>query len=187
MNTTSVRIEGLTPLIMHNGHLADPLDEASKALAKLTKKKQKTEADHLAVRKCEWYGGLYVDEHGAPCLPGEVLEGCLAEGAKKYKLAKTVKGAVIIDGNWPIIYTGPKDIDKLWEGGGHIKLAGVGLRGQRVIRCRPMFPEWSIEFEVQWDPTMLKDEEQLFEIVEAAGMCGVGDWRPKFGRFEVVS
>lgn len=187
MKTTKITIRGLTPLIMHNGQLADPLNEASKALSRLSKKKNKTDDDHLAMRKCEWIGGLYVDEDGAPCLPGEVIEAAIAEGAKKFKLGKVAKGGVIVDGNFALKYDGPKKQDKLWEHGGFLKLAGVKVKQSRVIRARPMFPSWECTFTVQWDPSLVKDEEQLFEIVESAGTSGIGDWRPKYGRFEVVS
>ena len=186
MNTTTITIKGLTPLLMHNGQLADPLNEHTKALAKLTSKRNKTESDHLAVRKAEWYGGLYVDDDGAPCLPGEVLEAALCEGAKKFKLGKVAKGGIVVAGNFKIDHIGPKTADDLWKHGGFIKLAGAKLNGKtRVIRARPMFPEWSCTFDVLWDPTLVKDEDQLMEIAQSAGMTGVGDWRPKFGRFEV--
>lgn len=187
MNTTTFEIRGLTPLLMHNGRLADPLDPATKRLAALTKKAKKTDDDHLEVRKCEWYGGLYVDDKGAPCLPGEIIEAALVEGAKKFKLGKAAKGGLIVDGNYALTYDGPKNIDKLWAHGGFLKLAGAKVQGKRVIRSRPMFAAWSVTFDVMWDPTMISDKKQLAEIVRSAGMSGVGDWRPKFGRFEVVS
>ncbi len=187
MNTTRFTIKGLTPLIMHNGQLADPLNTATQALKKLTSKKDKTDADHLAIRKCEWYGGLYIDEKGAPCLPGDVLEAVLIEGAKKYKLCKAAKGALIIYGNCAIEFKGPKNVDKLWADGGFLKLAGVRNKQNRVIRARPIFSDWSCTFDVQWDPELIKNKEQLVEIVESAGMTGVGDWRPKYGRFELVA
>lgn len=187
MNTTTITIKGLTPLIMHNGQLADPLNAATKALSRLTSKKKKTDDDHLEVRKCEWYGGLYVDEKGAPCLPGEVIEAALVEGAKKFKLGKMTKGGVIVFGNFALEYEGPKSIDKLWSHGGFLKCAGVKIQGKRIIRSRPIFPAWSCTFDVQWDPSLVKDEEQLMEIAESAGQTGIGDWRPKYGRFEVVS
>lgn len=186
MNSTTISIKGLTPLLMHNGQLADPLNDATKALAKLTSKRNKTEADHLAVRKTEWYGGLYVDKDKEPCLPGEVIEASLAEGARRFKLGKVAKGGIVVVGNFKLDYRGPKAIDALWEDGGFIKCTGVKLQKQRVIRSRPMFPEWGCTFDVLWDPQLVKDEEQLVEIAESAGMTGIGDWRPKYGRFEVV-
>lgn len=187
MKTTEIEIKGLTPLIMHNGQLSDPLNEHTQALARLTSKRNKTIEDHKAVSKCEWYGGLYVDEEGAPCLPGEVIEAALVEGAKKYKLGKAAKGGIIVVGNFALEYKGPKTADKLWADGGYLKRASVKVGTSRVIRSRPIFSEWACTFEVQWDEAVLKDERTVFEIVEAAGMCGIGDWRPKFGRFEMVS
>lgn len=185
MKTTTISINGLTPLLMHSGRLADPLDKASQTLAKLAGKKNKTIDDHKAIGEAEWYGSLYLDEKGRPCLPGEVLEACLAEGAKRYKLGKVAKGGLIVEGNFALEYDGPKDPRKLWEHGGFSKRAGVRVKQNRVIRTRPMFPQWSCTFTVDWDPLLVKDEDQLIEIAKSAGLTGVGDWRPKFGRFEV--
>lgn len=187
MKTTTFKISGLTPLLMHNGQLADPLNEYAQALSKLTKKRNKTDSDHRDARRAEWIGGLYVDADGAPCLPGEVIEACLVDGAKTLKLGTAAKGGLIVDGDFALDYDGPKDVTGLWDNGGFMKLAGVKVQKARVIRCRPMFPQWRCTFDVQWDETMIKNEAQIIEIVECAGRRGVGDWRPKFGRFEVVS
>lgn len=186
MKITKISIRGLTPLIMHNGQLADPLNEHTQALSRLTGKRKKTIDDHKAIGKCEWLGGLYVNDKGAPCLPGEVIEACLVEGAKKYKLGKVAKGGIIVLGDYALEYEGPRTIDKLWDHGGFLKRAGVKVGMARVIRSRPIFPQWSCSFEVQWDPSLVKDEEQVIEIAESAGMSGICEWRPKFGRFEVV-
>jgi hypothetical protein len=187
MNTTTIKIHGLTPLLMHSGRLADPLDPATIALAKLTSKRNKTLDDHKALSKCEWYGGLYLDGEGAPCLPGEVIEAALVEGAKKFKLGKVAKGGIVVDGDFAIVFEGPKNVDKLWAHGGFLKRAGVRVGQSRVIRSRPIFPEWSCSFVVQWDPTLVKDEEQIQQIAESAGVSGICEWRQKFGRFEVVA
>lgn len=186
MKTTNLKIRGLTPLLMHNGQLADPLNEHTLALARLTKKKNKTLDDHREVSRCEWYGSLYLDDNGRPCLPGEVLEAALAEGARRFKLGKVAKGGIVVVENAPIEYEGPKTADELWEHGGFLKRAGVKVAQSRVIRSRPFFAAWSCSFAVQWDPLLVKDETQVFEIAESAGLTGVGDWRPKYGRFEVI-
>ncbi len=185
MRTTEVTITGVAPLIMHNGQLADPLNEATQALARLTSKRKKTLDDHKEIGRVEWLGGLYLDEKRAPCLPGEVIEGALVSGAKKFKLGKDAKSGIIVVGNYPLKYDGPKDPDKLWAAGGYLKRAGVKVGTARIIRSRPIFPAWSCTFSIVWDPNVIKDERAVMEIVEAAGQCGIGDWRPKFGRFEV--
>jgi hypothetical protein len=186
MKTTTLKIRGLTPLLMHNGQLADPLNEHTLALAKLTKKRNKTIEDHKEVSRCEWYGSLYLDEDGRPCLPGEVLEAALVEGAKRFKLGKVAKGGIVVADAGRLDYDGPKTADDLWEHGGFLKRAGVKVTTSRVIRSRPIFPEWSCTFDVQWDPLLVKDADQIAEIAESAGLTGVGDWRPKYGRFEVL-
>lgn len=186
MNSTKIKIVGITPLLMHNGNLADPMSEGSQRLAKAASKRQKTLEDHKALSRIEWENSLYLDEDERPCLPGEVLEACLCEGAKRFKLGKAAKGGVICDGNFPIEYDGPKDRKALWEHGGFIKRAGVRIQKNRVIRTRPMFPDWSCSFVIDWDPLLVKDESQLIDIVKSAGLTGVGDWRPKFGRFEIA-
>ena len=171
---------------MHNGRLADPIDPVSINLSKLTSKKKKTYDDHMAIAKAEWYGGLYVDDKERPCLPGEVLESTLVTGAKVHRLGQVAKGGIIIFGNFKLVHDGPKTIDELWKHGGYIKRSAVRVKNARVIRTRPMFPVWSCKFTVQWDPQLVHDEEQLMDIVRSAGTTGLCDYRPKFGRFEVV-
>jgi hypothetical protein len=174
-------------MLMHNGNLADPLHENTIALAKLSGKRQKTIEDHKQLSKVEWYGSLYVDKNGHPCLPGEVIEAAIAEGAKKTKRGKDAKAAIVVDGDFPLEYNGPKTADGLWNHGGFLKRAGVRVKQNRVIRSRPIFSEWSVMFDVQWDPLIIKSESDLMDIIADAGRVGIGDWRPKFGRFEVVS
>jgi hypothetical protein len=187
MNVTKISIRGLTPILMHNGRLADPINPFTLALAKLTSKKSKTLADHKAIAESEWMGGLYTDENARPCLPGEVIESCLVEGAKKQKLGKVAKAAIVVFGDFPLEYQGPKTVEALYADGGFSKRMAVRVGQARVIRTRPMFTKWGCTFDVQWDDTMIKDEDSLIEIVHSAGLSGIGDYRPKFGRFEVVS
>lgn len=187
MKTTTFTIRGITPLIMHNGQLADPLNEHTKALDKLVKNKQKTEKYHLDVAECEFMGSLYVDEDQHPCLPAEVIEAAIVEGAKRMKLGKACKGGINVSENAKLKYDGPKTAKGLWEKNKEFsKRSGVRVGQNRVIRTRPIFQKWECTFDVIWDPDLIKDESQLEDIMNSAGLTGVGDWRPKFGRFEVL-
>jgi len=187
LKETTVTIRGLSPLLMHNGNLADPLHESSIALHKLTVKKLKTQEFHKEVSRCEWFGGLYVDQSGHPCLPGEVLEGALCEGARQTKRGKLVKGAIVVNGDFKITYKGPKTLDALFAAKGFVKRAGVKIGKARIMRTRPIFPEWGCTFTIQWDADMLSSEGDLNDIISDTGRAtGIGDWRPKFGRFELV-
>jgi hypothetical protein len=51
--------EGQTALVVHNERLADPLDTCTQAVAAISKKRNKTIADHEEVARREFLGGLY--------------------------------------------------------------------------------------------------------------------------------
>lgn len=183
METIKVRITGLSPILMHNGRLANPLDEASKKLKSLTAKKTKTDADHADIARAEWEGGLYIDE-GGPFVPCDNLDSCLKGAAKGQKLGKKFGAAVaVIEDRAPLVYKGPRDADGLWSAKFY-DVRGVVVGGKRVQRCRPIFREWSCEFTVSFDPQDV-DRRQIEKALQDAGRTiGLFDRRPeKGGRF----
>ncbi|QZD26289.1 hypothetical protein [Salmonella phage vB_Si_DR094] len=50
---------------------------------------------------------------------------------------------------------------------------------------RPIFRDWSVEFGLMFDEEQITKEELLMVLENAGNLCGVGDWRPRFGRFSV--
>jgi hypothetical protein len=49
-----------------------------------------------------------------------------------------------------------------------------------------LFPTgWSILFELEFDDSIINEESVLKAAVDAGALIGLGDWRPKFGRFTV--
>jgi hypothetical protein len=89
----------------------------------------------------------------------------------------------MVPANAPLIYPGPQSIDEMWESGRFIHKAGVKIQRNKIIRTRPMFKEWSADIEIHYLQTLLNDNE-IKQFVETAGqLVGLGDWRPKFGRF----
>lgn len=181
-------IEGVAPLLMHCGQLADPMNEHARALADAVKvfKKAKTEAAYEAACKAEFIGGLYVDEKLEPCLPGELLEAVIVAGAKKSSQGKEVKAGLIVDGNWPLQYVGPRDPEGLWDAKFYHS-ASVRVKQSRIIRIRPRFPAWSCTFEVQYNDELLDERDVAKFVAKAGAEVGVGDYRPRYGRFVVVS
>lgn len=173
-------------MLMHNGQLVDPTNEHAIALSDAAKvaKKQKTRAAFDALNKIEFMGSLYVDEKGHPCVPGEMLEALTVEGAKRTKQGKEAKAGIIVDGNFPLIYKGPRDADGLWNAKFY-KRGPARIGQQRVIRTRPMFMTWGLKFKIHYNPDLV-DRRTVLRFVEKAGAeVGLGDWRPRFGRFTV--
>jgi hypothetical protein len=180
----TVSFEGTAPLLMHNSRLANPLDPASKALKKVTGKRNKTDEDHAEMARLEFLGGLYIDPDIGPYIPGENIWRCLWDAAKKYKMGVKVKEGVFIttDVN-PLGYTGPRDAVKLWADENFRHMASVKVGTSRTMRCRPTFTEWRVSADGILDPALLEPSD-LESIAETAGsLIGLGDWRPRFGRF----
>ncbi len=83
-------------------------------------------------------------------------------------------------------YDGPKDKDKLFEDKRFTLRKGVAIQKSRLIRVRPMIPTgWELSFTLEFDDTILNRKSLVKAMVDAGALIGLGDWRPKFGRFTV--
>lgn len=183
--TLSFRIVGVSPLLMHNGQLSDPLSPFSRSLAEVHSKRKKTDADHLELARREYYGGLYMS-NGAPCIPGEMLEAMMIGGAKKEKMGNQAKAGIIVEGNPALEYEGPKDPKDLWEDPRFQLRTSARVGMARVQRTRPRFDDWALSFEVKFLPSLINAKSVRSFLVVAGEQIGIGDWRPRFGRFEVA-
>jgi len=179
-------VKGISPLIMHNGQTADPLNQYSKAIKKITAKRKKTDADYEKLSELEWYAGLYVNDDGRVIVPGDCLTAMLRDAAKKQRLGKLFSSAVFCDDDALLEYEGPKKTDKMFQSGKFTSRMLVRVTTAKVLRTRPIFKDWSTTFEVKYYPTEI-NIDQVKEAVETAGrVIGLGDYRPRFGRFEIV-
>lgn len=185
MKTYRIKIESRSPLLMHRGGLADPLDPWSKAMKEITGKRKKTEADYEELARLEWFGSMYIDEDDRPVIPGENIEGMLVKAGKKFRLGEAVRAGVLSDGNWPLVFKGPKTAKELWEAGTFRDARLESVNKGKVIRTRPRFDRWALDFIVELDTEQVSPD-QLRQLLDTAGrIVSLGDRRPKFGRFEV--
>jgi len=185
MESLKFRIEGVSPLVMHNGRLADPLDEYVRKIKEVSGKRMKTDADHEEMARLEWYGGLYLKD-GRPCIPGFVMEATLigkGGAARKMKMGKQAAAALIVENDAPLEYAGPKDPTALWQDTQYRLRTKVNINGSSVIRTRPIFFPWAAEIEILFLPELL-NRDMVIQWMDIAGSeSGLMDWRPKFGRF----
>jgi hypothetical protein len=182
--TLRLNLIGVSPLLCHNGSLADPLSDGAKKLKAMTGKKKKTDADHAEIARIEWTYGLYLDG-GIPVIPGEIIEAAIMSGAKKQKQGKTAKAAIICSGNYPIQNGGAdlSDLDGLWQNKDYRLSVTVRNQMSRIVRTRPMFKEWSLrDVEISYDDEKLNESEVMQALKDE---MAIGDWRPKYGRFSV--
>lgn len=181
-----ITLEGSGALLMHNARLSNPLDSAAKAIKKVSGKRNKTEDDHFEMAHLEFIGSLYHDKDAGPYIPGDNIWRCLFDAAKKSKRGPKVKEGILIttDVN-PLAGYGSsqRDAEKLWADENFRHFASAKVGQVRVTRCRPIFRKWKVEADGILDANVL-DYAELEQIAETAGLLiGLGDWRPKYGRF----
>lgn len=170
---------------MHNGQMADPLNEITRALSKISSKRAKTDADHEEMARLEFLGGLYT-KNNKVIVPAEMLEASIISGAKKFKRGLAFKAGIIVENHAELHFGKKLKADQLWKYQDKYSLrVGVRVQTSKLFRTRPKFDNWNLSFTILYD-TSLIDKSELIEAVKKAGsQAGLGDWRPKHGRFKI--
>jgi hypothetical protein len=184
-------LEGTSPLLMHSSDY-DRDGETYRTFALLGKKRGRSLDDEARLRELDWTLGLYLDDQIGPYIPARNVRELLRSAATKWRKGEELKRSlVVIDYRIPLLYDGPRTQQELWDAGFKYDamVANSGPGAGRVIRCRPMFENWSLTVELAYDPEDL-DYDQLELVVERAKKYGIGDYRPEkggdFGAFEAV-
>jgi hypothetical protein len=186
MQTLHLRLTGLRPLMLHNGQLADPTHAMTRAIKELTRQKNKTDAVHMEIKKLEWLGCLYTDADGRIVVTEDMLLGTGLAGAKSMKKGVQFKAAVLgTEPTYPLLYDGPAEPLALFETGKFIDYRGVVVQRARTMRARPRFDKWSVEVGLMIDDSAINVNEVLASYEYAGRLVGLGDFRPRFGRFSV--
>lgn len=180
----SLRLVGTAPLLMNSAE-ADRDGELFRAYTLLGQKKGKTLDDEARLRELEWELRIYLDDEVGPYIPGRMVKAVLCAAAGKFKKGATVgRSLITVLYRIPLEYEGPRDQQGLWDAGYRYTtlVKNAGFNAGRVMRCRPMFPEWSVTAEIAFDPEEI-DPDTLSMIVERSQRYGLGDFRPEFGAF----
>jgi hypothetical protein len=186
LQTLKVLIEGKSPLLMHNGQTANPTNTYAKRMKEITGKRKKTEEDHIELSLIEWEAGLYVNSAGRLIITSDMLDACLIEGAKKSKLGKQFKSAVFVENDPELkIDTPYKTAVDLKGDQNHRDMRSVRVSTSRVMRCRPIFRSWSCEAQITFDDEQVNAGDVERSLADSGRQVGLGDYRPKYGRFDV--
>lgn len=175
MKTIKVTIKGISPLLSHRFSM----DGAGEPGKKRT---------GVPDWKAEANKSLYQQPDGTLYEPADHMEGALKAAAKSFKVAGK-RGATYSRLVGSTVSVQPDVlVHKLtdWE----VDARPVVVQKARVIRYRPKFINWELDF------NLLAADDQLpvsviKEILDHAGLyCGIGDYRPerggKFGKFMVT-
>ena len=191
MNKLRLRWTGISPLLMSSAELINPLSPKTKAIKKITSKRGKTDDDHEQVALLEWEFLMYHDSKVGPYIPTANIKSALIQGGAPRKMGPKMALAIVDAPNLkaPLIYDGPRDLDKLRKNIDQWSLTvAVVVQRARVMKCRPMFREWAIEFDVIYDESQVHEDDIIMAAQTAGNIVGIGAWRPKckgeYGRFK---
>jgi hypothetical protein len=190
MANLTLRLVGQSDLILHNGQTADPRNQYAKALKVVSAKRKKTDADLDQMSLIEFIAGWYI-KNGKAVIPDHVLEAALIAGAKKTKRGVIAKTALFVDTPATLNFDGaPSEftedsLRELHEAGKHTLVSAVKVGTAKVMRTRPIVTNWSADVQITYDEDFLNKTDVLEIAKDAGRQAGIGDWRPKYGRFTV--
>jgi hypothetical protein len=185
MKTLTVTLTGTSPLLMHSDRFANPLDPATKAHKELTGKRKKTDEDQTAIAKSEFIGGCYFRLGIGFYIPGQNFDSCLIGAAKLQKLGvKFKQGVRVIDDELVLAGVSAKSPEELWADVDHVDCRGVKVGQAKIMRYRPIFKRWTTSATVAFDEEVLSLGEVKKAVLDAGALIGLGDYRPRFGRFD---
>lgn len=171
MKKVNIEITGVAPLLQNRFNTEDHGTNASKG-------KKKVYDPVEEAKKC-----LHI-RNGQIYEPAEHIFQSMVRAAVDFTYSgkKTYKdlmqsGIVVSPEEIPLISDKPYEIDT----------RGVVIQRARVLKWRPRFNSWKLRFTID----ILDDDNisvvTLKEILERAGQTkGIGDYRPRFGRFIVT-
>lgn len=168
-------IEGTAAILFHRWS-----NEDVAAKSKAAKNSKAKKSDNV-----ESY--VYRNEKGQICLPGEYVRGAMVESARyrqdprsPRKAARDLYKAGVVSLT-ELATLGKKDWDYLDE-------RRVTIQRNGITRVRPAFlAGWRAQFEFQsLLPEYIPPQDFLDVLTQAGRLVGVGDFRPTYGRFQVV-
>lgn len=171
-----VEIEGVCEMLFHAWNCESV---QGKADAKKGSKEKKTD-------DIESY--VYRNEENELCVPGTYLRGSIVAAAKFHQdprsprksAADLFKAAVV--SMTPLASLGTKD----WD---YLDKRRVVIQRSAITRTRPaMRAGWKAKFVLMVNlPEYISPQFLNTVIVQAGGLIGVADFRPTYGRFNVIS
>lgn len=193
----NVSARGVTPLIMHNVQMADPLNRWTLESASLkNKRSKKTESDIEKLYEIGFLSslywsnelnGLYMPTDNIRKMLLEAARGCDSKGAKKQIVGVRFTEYL----GYPIETENRDNIEAIRDNpkNRYFKIVKVGMA--KVPNVRAIFHQWSFDFQMEIDASIV-NVSTVEEWVEYAGdRVGIGSRRPygptpgEYGRFVV--
>ena len=167
-----VSIRGIAPLLQHRFAGEDVTDAPLKKAGKIDYSGESLKA-------------LYRESNGTIYQPASHIERAMVKAAARYQIGGKGKKTYKDIFSYAILVMPIGIPHKLqdWV----IDRQPVVVQRARVMRERPRFNQWELDFEIHLLDDQVKPEIVNTILVDAGQTVGIGDYRPKYGRFMVTS
>lgn len=174
-NVIEVPIVGLTPLIPHKWSekaLRMMRDKQMSARGSTRPAREPKNAEEEAIASCYWL------PDGSPGMPATAFKAAIVEAARYYSnkdLTMTLlRRVVFVEGEGQ-----PDRLVRIDSPEDPILREDTPRNSGGVadLRYRYMFDPWSALLKVRFMPSVLPPDS-VYNLVDAAGRGGIGDWRP---------
>ena len=171
-----MEMEGTAPLLFHAWNVEAVREKAGAAKGSKSKKEDNVESY------------VYRDERKHICLPGEYFRQSIIHAAKYVQDPRSPrKSAMDLFKAGLLVLTEYASLGKTdWD---YLDQRRVVIQRNGVNRIRPAFHKgWRATFELQVIlPEYITRDVLGAAITNAGRLVGVGDFRPTYGRFQVVT
>jgi hypothetical protein len=171
MKKVKVLIKSMCALLMNRFDI-EGQNEGVQAKRKDTKYDPETDA----------WKAAYFDKEQGFYLPSSHVEGALKKAGAEYKIKgtksykETILSSVFVEEEKLFLNK------KQWD---EIDRQAAKIQQARIVRSRPRFNSWQTTFHINFNDERITPEVLKQILVEAGATKGVGDYRPKYGRFTV--
>lgn len=174
MREIECEIEGVAPLLQHKMSIEQEAQLASKTKKSVGQMKGDNPEEYL------------YKVSGVICQPAEHILQAIIKRLGGYKIQGKGKKTYLEMGKGSINIVPDMIPHKIQTWENDVRTVVIKATKGRVVRIRPKFPEWALEFTIQ-----LINEDMPAEVIKAAlddagREGGIGDYRPRFGRFIVT-
>lgn len=183
MKMYDIKIEAISPML-HHGAQNVGMEEP---------KTRKKGGQALQGDPEEWKQTIYFDSKYGVYLPASCIEASLCNAAKQFKVtgrqtaSNYFKSGVFANDEFLDFRVNGKKITSLDEIEVDKRTAKNPATRMRNTRYRAIFRNWSSNFRLTVASDDFISKEILKDVITYAGMfIGVGDYRPRFGRFKLI-
>lgn len=191
MQTLTMKVTGVEPLLLNNPQTVDPFNKYAKEKKVYTSKRSKTDEDLYKIREIEVESKLYFDDDKKIYIPASwVLASIGSNSWTKSKIKRADIRACVFatESKIKLNYSGSNKVktkQDIVKNADFIKTMLLKQGQVKIAKCAPIFSDWSFETSIEYDISMI-DESTLKDLITHSAMYGgYGDFRPTYGRAKV--